>query len=74
MEYREEITLRDGRTCVLRHAAAADGEAMLDLFLRTHAETDFLLTYPEETTFTAQEEAAYLQGKAEQPDALELLA
>ncbi len=74
MEYKEIITLKDGRTCVLRHGTAADGKAVLDEFILTHAQTDYLLTYPDETGMTVRQEAQYLQQKAESPDEAELLA
>ena len=54
MQYRKTVTLKDGSRCLLRNGTAADGQAMLDLFLLTHEETDYLLTYPEENSFTAE--------------------
>ena len=74
MHYHQTITLKDGRTCILRNAAAEDGQALLDVFNLTHAQTDYLLTYPEESTHTVQQEAAYLQEKAESADEIEILA
>ena len=40
MEYRETIPLKDGRSCILRNGTAADGQAMLDIYVLTHAQTD----------------------------------
>ena len=74
MHYDKTITLKDGRTCVLRNGTAEDGQALLDIFNLTHAQTDYLLTYPEESTHTVQQEADYLQQKAESADGIELLA
>ena len=74
MEYRETIALKDGRTCVIRNAAAADAQGVLDNFVLNHAQTDFLTTYPDEITFTVDQEAAFLKGKAESPDEAELVA
>ena len=74
MNYHKTITLKDGRTCVLRNGTAEDGQAILDIFNLTHAQTDFLLTYPEESTHNAQQEADYLKQKTESPDEIELLA
>ena len=74
MNYHKTITLKDGRTCVLRNGTAEDGQALLDIFNLTHAQTDFLLTYPEESTHTAQQEADYLKQKAESADEIEILA
>ena len=74
MEYRETLRLKDGRTCVLRNATAADAQGVLDNFIRNHAQTDFLTTYPDEITFTVEGEAKYLQAKTDSPDGVELVA
>ena len=74
MEYHKEITLRDSRTCLLRSGTEADGQAVLDNFNATHAETDFLLTYPDENSFTPEQESAFLREKAGSADEAEILA
>ncbi len=74
MKYHKLILLKDGSTCTLRNGTAGDGQALLDIFNLTHAQTDFLLTYPEESTHTAQQEADYLMQKTESADEIELLA
>ena len=74
MKYHKLILLKDGSTCTLRNGTAKDGQALLDIFNLTHAQTDFLLTYPEESTHTAQQEADYLMQKTESADEIELLA
>lgn len=74
MQYNQRIILRDGRTCVLRNGTAQDGQAALDNFILAHEQTDFLLTYPDEITFTAAEEAEYLQKKTDSDNEIEILA
>ena len=74
MEYHKTITLKDGRACTLRNGTAEDGQALLDVFNLTHEQTDFLLTYPEEHRYTAQQEADFLQAKTDSADEIELLA
>ena len=74
MEYHKEITLRDGRRCVLRNGTAEDARAALASFNLTHEETDNLLTYPDEGGLTLEDEARYLQGRAESDDEIEVLA
>ena len=74
MEYRETIILKDGRTCVLRNATEADGKAVLEMFILVHGQTDYLLTYPDETGISVGQEAQFLKGKAESADEIELLA
>ena len=74
MEYRKNIRLKDGRECCIRNGTREDGKAALENFILTHEETDFLLTYPEEITFTPETEGRFLQKKAETPGEAELLA
>ena len=74
MHYNKTITLKDGRSCVLRNGTAEDGQALLDVFIATHTQTDFLLTYPEEHSFTAEQEAEFLKGKTDSADEIEILA
>ena len=47
---------------------------MLDIYLLTHAQTDYLLGYPDETIMTAEQEAAFLKEMTESADEIELLA
>ncbi len=74
MEYDRQIQLENGQTLTLRHGTAEDGAAALDNFLLAHGETDFLLTYPDENTFTPEQEADYLSRKAADPRQAEILA
>ena len=74
MEYNSTVTLKDGRACTLRNGTASDGQALLDVFNLTHAQTDYLLTYPEEHSYTAQQEADFLQEKTDSADEIELIA
>lgn len=74
MNYHKTITLKDGRTCVLRNGTEVDGQALLDIFILTHAQTDFLLSYPEETNKTAEQEAQFLKERTESANEIELLA
>ena len=61
MTFEKTVTLKDGRNCLLRNGVASDGQAVLDVFNRTHEETDYLLTYSDENCFTASQEADFLQ-------------
>ena len=74
MEYHKAIRLRDGRECVLRSGTAQDGEAMLDIFILTHGQTDFLASYPDECSMTAEQESAFLQEMAESEREVQILA
>ncbi len=74
MEYRKTIRTKDGRTCLLRNGTEADGQAVWACFMLTHAESDWLLSYPEENSMDAEQEAAFLQKKTESANELQLLA
>ncbi len=74
MEYRETIKLKDGRDCLIRNCLREDGPAALDVFIRTHEQTDYLLSYPDECAMTADEEADYLAGKTDSANEIELVA
>ena len=73
MEYHKTITLKDGRACTLRNGTAEDGQALLKIFNLTHTQTDYLLTYPEEHSYTAEDEAELLRRKTDSADEIELL-
>ena len=74
MEYRKTVTLKDGRTCVLRNATEEDAPAMMDMFVLTHGQTEFLTTYADEVTFTLDGEREYLRKHRENPREVELMA
>ncbi len=59
MKYKQIIQLKDGRECILRNGEESDGAQALAIFTLTHAQTDNLLTYPEEIRMSAEEEGAY---------------
>ena len=74
MKYQKTIKLKDDRQCILRNATENDGAAVLENFILTHEQTDFLLSYPDENTITAEEEGQYLQKKTDSPNGIEILA
>lgn len=74
MTFEKTVTLKDGRTCLLRNGVASDGKAVLDVFNRTHDETDYLLTYSDENRFTASQEADFLQRKTDSANNVEIIA
>lgn len=74
MQYYKTIQIKDGRTCCLRNATEADGTAALANFILTHEQTDYLLTYPDENTMTAEQESEFLKAKTESKGEIEILA
>ena len=63
MEYYKKNILKNGKECVIRNGKYDDGAAVLENFNRAHGETDFLLAYPDEISFTAEQESEFLLSK-----------
>lgn len=74
MIFEQEIQLKDGRPCLLHNAGAADAEALLEVYCRSHEETDYLLTYPEENTHTVEQEQEHLEKMESSPNEIEIMA
>ncbi len=74
MKYNETIRLKNGIEITLRNAGAADGQAVYDIFTQTHEETDYLLSYPDENSFTPEEEAQFLEKKTNSENEIEIVA
>lgn len=73
MIYYKEILLKDGRVLVLRNGERKDAEYVLNNFISTHKESDYLLSLPEECSFTVEKEEEYLQVKKNAERDIELL-
>lgn len=74
MKYSRQITLKNGKSALLRNGTAADGSAVFEVFNQTHAETDFLLSYPDENSLDAAQEAAFLDEKSQSAGEIEIIA
>ena len=74
MKYNKIISLKDGRECCLRNGTENDAQEVLDVFNLTHAETDYLLSYPDENSFTVEQEGAFLKAKTESSNEIEIIA
>ncbi len=74
MKYNREITLKNGKTVLLRNGVKADGQAAFEFFQLTHGETDYLLSYPDETDTDAEQESDFLAKKAESANEIEIIA
>ena len=74
MKYYKIIRLKDGRECILRNGELTDGQTALANFILTHEQTDYLLSYPDENTMTAEKEGQFLQEKADSEREIEILA
>lgn len=74
MKYSKTILLKNGVEALLRNGTEADGEAVFENFNRTHGETDYLLSYPDENSFDAEQEGRFLAEKEESENEIEILA
>ena len=74
MIYSQTVTLKNGKEALIRNGVAADGEAVFENFNLTHAQTDFLLSYPDENSYDPEQEARFLAEKTLSPNEIELVA
>ncbi len=75
MEYTEKtFLLKNEIACSLRSPGPNDASAMLDFLRLTYSETDFMMRYPEEVKFTAEEEADLLKNRLGDSDGLMITA
>lgn len=74
MKYDQRIILKNGKEAWLRNGDASDGKVAYDNFNATHAETDFLLSYPDENSFDPEQEGQFLEEKTKSPNEIEILA
>lgn len=68
MQYDQTVITPKGLAVHIRNGVASDGSAVLENFDLTHAETDYLLSYPDENHFDAEQESRYLEKKATSPN------
>ena len=74
MKYDQKIILKNGNEARLRNGDASDGNAVYEIFNLTHAETDYLLSYPDENSFDPEQEAQFLEEKTNSPNGIEIVA
>ena len=74
MIFSKAVTLKNGKEALLRNGDAADGSAVFENFNQTHAETDYLLSYPDENSFDPEQEAEFLKEKTDSPNEIEIVA
>ena len=74
MRYEKPVVLKNGKSCILRSGRGDDAKAVCDIFRKTHQETDFLLSYPEESSMTEESERQFLEEKEQSDRAVEICA
>lgn len=66
----KKITLKDGRTAILKSPCVEDAEKLLNYIKKSCGETDFLVRYPEEWNITVEQEKAWVDRLRSAPDTL----
>ena len=74
MRYAETVLLKGGVELLVRNAVASDARALRDVMQRTHAETDYLLSYPGEQSGDDEQEARSLAETERSDNEVELVA
>lgn len=74
MKYNKTITLMDGRECCLRNGIESDGHAVLENFILTHTQTDYLFSYPDENSLNVAQESQFLKERSESENEIEIIA
>ena len=74
MKYSQKVILKNGKEAWLKNGDASDGSAVYENFNATHAETDFLLSYPDENSFNPEQEARFLEEKTKSTNEIEIIA
>lgn len=68
------MTLKDGRSCVLRSPEAEDAEQLVRYVKAISGETDFTIRYPEEADIPVEQEKFFLQHFTESARDLMIIA
>lgn len=60
MKYTKDVILKNSKKCLIRDAVGDDAQEVLNIFLLTREQTDYLSSYKDETTFDAESEKKFL--------------
>ena len=74
MRYAKTVLLTGGVEFLVRNAVASDARALRETMQRTHAETDYLLSYPDEQSADDEQEARSLVETECSDNEVELVA
>ena len=69
----EKFELKDGRICEIREIQVKDAAETVEYLKTVMGESDFLYSYPEEITMSAEEEAKMIKGFNESDNTLMLV-
>ena len=74
MRYVAMVALTGGVELLVRNAVASDARALRETMSRTHSETDYLLSYPDEQGTDEEREARLLEETERSGNEVELVA
>ena len=74
MRYAKTVLLVGGVELLVRNAVASDARALRETTQRTHTQTDFLLSYPDEQSVDDEQEARSLEETERSSNEVELVA
>ena len=74
MRYAETVLLQGGVELLVRNAVASDARALRETMQRTHAQTDYLLSYLDEQSVDDEQEARSLVETERSGNEVELVA
>ena len=74
MRYAKTVVLKGGVELLVRNAVASDARALRETMQRTHAQTDYLLSYPDEQSVDDEQEARSLEETKRSCNEVELVA
>ena len=74
MRYAKTVELNGGEELLVRNAVASDARALRETTHLTHAETDYLLSYPAEQNIADEQEARSLEETERSSNEVELVA
>ena len=74
MRYAKAVLLTGGVELLVRNAVVSDARALRETMQRTHAQTDYLLSYPEEQGGNDEQEARSLEETERSGNEVELIA
>ena len=74
MRYTKTVELNGGEELLVRNAVASDVRALRETTQLTHAETDYLLSYPDEQSSDDEQEARSLEETERSSNEVELVA
>ena len=60
MKYSKDVVIKNNKKCLIRNAVGDDAQEVLDIFLLTHEQTDYLSSYKDETSFDTEFEREFL--------------